>query len=162
MCFWAVTDGVFISKSMTSGVSSVIVRTSNVCNSFACEQTLFVLLLQHFGEVCRRNVIPHKLLDGMTRHLYDLTQMSAQHAGCCFAELLADRYKEFTAQKEEEHGKPRYPDLDLVCSLAYVTYLLMTFYKVNKWINWLVPVSSQSALAIQTARKYAKKSKQTN
>ena len=28
--------------------------------------------------------------------------------------------------------------------------------------NWLVPVSSQAALAIQKATKYAKKSKQTN
>jgi len=95
---------------------------------FACEQALFGLLLQHFGEVTRRSVIPHKLLDGMTRHLYDLTQMSAQQAGRCFAELLADRYKEFTAEKDERRGKPRYPDLDLVCSVSYVTYVLMTFY----------------------------------
>lgn len=113
---------------MTSSVISVIVRSYDVYNCFAREQTLLGLLLRHFGEVSRRSIVPHKLLDGMTRHLYDLTQMSAQHAGCCFAELLADRYKEFTAQKEEQHGKPRYPDLDLVCSVAYVTYLLMTFY----------------------------------
>ena len=83
-----------------------------------CEQTLFDLLLRHFGEVTHRSITPFKLIDGITRHLYDLTQMSPQHAGQSFAELIADRYKEFT--DIEEHGsKPRYPDFDLVCLIAF-------------------------------------------
>ena len=89
-------------------------------NGFVCQQTLFTLLLRHFGEVTRRSIIPHKLLDGITGHLYDLTQMSGQHAGQCVAELLANRYKEFTAENEEHRGKPRYPDFDLVCSSKFV------------------------------------------
>jgi len=64
--------------------------------------------------VARRSVIPHKLLDGITRHLYDLTQMSSQHAGRSVAELMSERYKEFTTQRDDHAGKPRYPDLDLV------------------------------------------------
>jgi len=58
----------------------------------------------------------------MTRHLYDLTQMSAQRAGHCVAELVSNRYKEFAADKEEHHGKPRYPDFDLVSSVAHFPY----------------------------------------
>ena len=80
-----------------------------------CKQTLFDLLLQHFGEVARRTIMPQRLIDGITRHLYDLTQMSPQHAGHSVAELIASRYKEFTADIEEHGGKPRYPDFDLVC-----------------------------------------------
>jgi len=83
-----------------------------------CEQTLFDLLLRHFGEVTRRSIIPLKLIDGITRHLYDLTQMSPQHAGHSVATLIADRYKEFIANTEEHGGKPRYPDFDLVCLIA--------------------------------------------
>lgn len=90
----------------------------NIHSCFVCEQTLFDLLLRHFGDVTHHRVLPHKLLDGMTRHLYDLTQMSAQHAGRSVAELMADRYREFTAEKER-HSKPRYPDFDVVCLLAY-------------------------------------------
>jgi len=96
-----------------------------------CVQTLFGLLLRHFGEVSRRSPIPHKLLDGMTRHLYDLTQMSARHAGHCVAELIANRYKEFSAEREEHHSKPRYPDFDLVrfviCSKNFLLYLVTCY-----------------------------------
>jgi len=94
-----------------------------------CEQTLFDLLLRHFGEVTHRSIIPHKLLDGITRHLYDLTQMSAQHAGRCVAQLMADRYKEFTAEKEEHRSKPGYPHFDLVRLVACFLYWLITFIR---------------------------------
>lgn len=89
-------------------------------------EVLFDLLLRHFGEVTRCSVIPYKLLDGLTRHLYDLTQMSAQHAGRCIAELMADRYKEFTAEKEERRGKPRYPEFDLMLYFRLVSVLFPT------------------------------------
>ena len=105
-------------------VRFVCVKMQHV--TFVYVQVLFDLLLRHFGEVTRCSVIPYKLLDGLTRHLYDLTQMSAQHAGRCIAELMADRYKEFTAEKEERRGKPRYPEFDLVCLVAYFPYLLIT------------------------------------
>ena len=85
-----------------------------MCNCFVRKQTLFGLLLRHFGEVMRHGTFTHKLLDGLTRHLYDLMQMSPQHAGRCVAELIANRYKEFTTEKEDHHGKPRYPDFNLV------------------------------------------------
>ena len=84
-----------------------------------CEQTLFDLLLRHFGEVIRRSTIPFKLVDGITRHLYDLTQMLPQHAGQSVAELIANRYREFIADTDEHGGKPRYPDFDLVCLHVY-------------------------------------------
>jgi len=93
---------------------------------FVCLQMLFGLLLWHFGEVTHRSSIPHRLLDGMTRHLYDLTQISPQHAGHCVAKLTASRYKEFATEKEECHGKPRYPDFDLVCLFGYSSYLSVT------------------------------------
>jgi len=90
------------------------------CNCL-CKQTLFDLLLRHFGEVARRSDLPHKLLDGLTRHLYDLTQMSPQHAGQCFAKLVTSRYKEFTDVAAENRGNPRYPNFDMVCPIASFT-----------------------------------------
>jgi hypothetical protein len=88
---------------------------------------LFSLLLQHFGEVAQRDTLSTRFIDGITRHLYELTRMSPLHSGQAMADIIYKKYKEFSALRGQRDGRGVFPGLDVVSSLTfYLSRVLKT------------------------------------
>jgi hypothetical protein len=83
-------------------------------------QTICRLLLHYFCEVTRRETVSRQLVDGLTRHIYSLTQSSPSAAGEELQSILLELHKKLFGGSKRPKKKNSFPGLDVV-SVKYVS-----------------------------------------
>ncbi|XP_022106736.1 nucleolar protein 14-like [Acanthaster planci] len=87
--------------------------------------TLLTILLRYFGDVVNLESVRMEFLDGLTKHIYELTAQSSLHAGQCMQALIADRHQQFE-EEAERRGRGVYPGLDMLLYFKLVGALFST------------------------------------
>ncbi|XP_038064843.1 nucleolar protein 14-like isoform X2 [Patiria miniata] len=87
--------------------------------------TLLAILFQYFGEVVNQDSVRMEFLDGLTKHIYELTQQSSLHAGKCMQTLIVDRHQRFT-EETDRRGRGVFPSMDTLMYFRLVGVLFST------------------------------------
>ena len=77
-------------------------------------QVLFSHLVQFFCDLCIQDPPQLEFADRLTKHLFELTQLSPLAAAQAVVMNIADRQEEFRQICEKKAGRGLYPGLDTV------------------------------------------------
>ncbi|XP_033104481.1 nucleolar protein 14-like [Anneissia japonica] len=88
-------------------------------------EEFFGHLLVHFCEVASDEQLNIPLLDILTKHLYELAQMSPGNAGRCVHDLIKDRYEDFKGTTEGK-GRIPYPQPDVLLCFKLISVIFPT------------------------------------
>ena len=77
-------------------------------------QALFSHLVQFFGDLCIQDPPQLDFADKLTKHLFELTQLSPLAAAQVVVNNITDRQEEFRQICERKGGRGLYPGLDTV------------------------------------------------
>ncbi|XP_070540572.1 nucleolar protein 14-like [Ptychodera flava] len=88
-------------------------------------ETLFSLLVEYYGDLCCERPLKMDLIDGLIRHLYELSQQSPQKSAEVVQSVIVERYEDFDSVCEKK-GSGKYPGLDSLLYFKLVSLLFPT------------------------------------
>ncbi|XP_071947944.1 nucleolar protein 14-like [Antedon mediterranea] len=88
-------------------------------------EQLFGHLLVHFCEVASEEQLDFILIDILTKHLYELAQMSPGNAGRCVHSLIKNRQEQFKTTTESK-GRVPYPPSDVLFCFKLISVIFPT------------------------------------
>lgn len=89
-------------------------------------ETLFSHLIEFFGDLCIQDPPQLEFADRLTKHLFELTQLSPLAAAQAIVNNITDRQEEFRQICERKGGRGLYPGLDTLMLLKLIAVLFPT------------------------------------
>lgn len=89
-------------------------------------EVLFTILLDYVGELSQMGPEGIKMIDELSRHLFDVSQYSPVHSAKCMQQIVEDIHKKFTQNCERQGGKGMFLGLTELLYLRIVSMLFST------------------------------------
>ncbi|RMX61455.1 hypothetical protein pdam_00003532 [Pocillopora damicornis] len=112
-------------------------------------EVLFTILLDYVGELSQMGPEGIKMIDELSRHLFDVSQYSPVHSAKCMQQIVEDIHKKFT-QNCDKQGKSAYAiQLRLNDVSIFTAQLVLPFKHSSKWRDLLKLQSDSSSLTVK-------------
>ncbi|KAL9983530.1 hypothetical protein ACROYT_G005716 [Oculina patagonica] len=89
-------------------------------------ETLFSILLEYVGDLSLMGSEGLKMIDKLSRHLFDVAQYSPVHSAKCMQQIVKDIHKQFTENRDRQGGKGMFLGLTELVYLRIVSMLFST------------------------------------
>ncbi|XP_020623752.1 nucleolar protein 14-like [Orbicella faveolata] len=89
-------------------------------------EALFSILLEYVGDLSLMGSAGLKMIDKVTRHLFDVAQYSPVHSAKCMQQIVKDIHKQFTENRDRQGGKGMFLGLPELLFLRIVSMLFST------------------------------------
>ncbi|XP_027037979.1 nucleolar protein 14-like [Pocillopora damicornis] len=113
-------------------------------------EVLFTILLDYVGELSQMGPEGIKMIDELSRHLFDVSQYSPVHSAKCMQQIVEDIHKKFT-QNCDKQGKSAYASIQLRLNdvSIFTAQLVLPFKHSSKWRDLLKLQSDSSSLTVK-------------
>ncbi|KAJ7333628.1 nucleolar complex protein 14 [Desmophyllum pertusum] len=89
-------------------------------------EALFTILLEYVGDLSLMGSEGLKMIDKMSRHLFDVAQYSPVHSAKCMQQIVKDIHKQFTKNRDRQGGKGMFLGISELLYLRIVSMLFST------------------------------------
>lgn len=89
-------------------------------------EALFSILLEYVGDLSLMGSAGLKMIDKLSRHLFDVAQYSPVHSAKCMQQIVKDIHKQFTENRDRQGGKGLFLGLPELLYLRIVSMLFST------------------------------------